>query len=129
MNPTTNVHDLPTRRRDDTGDTHRSTPAYAVLVQPPCEYDEPFADALIAQARQRRLHAANVVLAKRTEERLADEQLRKNQLNEAHRAGHNLGLDLGFTRGWYWGLGFGVVIGGSVVALALKASALVVGLT
>lgn len=129
MNDMTNVLTLPARRRDDSGDTARSTPAYAVPVPLPFENDEPFADSLLAQARTRRMHAANVALAKHAEQRMAAEQLRKNQLNEAYRSGHDIGLGHGFTRGWYWGLAVGTGIGGSVVAIALKAGVFVARLT
>ena len=129
MDNTTNALTMPSRRRDDTvinvtaGDTHRSTPAFAVAVPPPLPFgnDEPFAGALLAQARANRMHAANVALAKHAEERLAAEQLRKNQLSEAHRHGQDIGIGQGFTRGWYWGLGFGVLIGCAVMYLCIKA--------
>lgn len=124
MNETTNVLTLPARRRDDPTDTHRSTPAFAVPVPPPLPFDghdEPFADSLLAQARANRLHAANVALARNEQARLQANQLQKNQLNEAYRAGHDIGLGHGFTRGWYWGLGIGAIAGGSAVALLIKA--------
>lgn len=128
IQPTTNVHTLPARRRDDAGGTHRSTPAYAVPVPPPLPFygDEPFADAMLAQDRAKRAQAAGVALARRTEERMQAEQLQRNQLVQARTEGHNLGLDLGFKRGWYWGLGFGVLMGGTLVYLCAQFGRMVV---
>lgn len=126
--PDCTVTHLHTRRRDDApavaSDTLRSTPAFAVPLPLPFDNDEPFADALLAQARAKRLHAAKVALAQREEDRLQAEQLRNNQLNEAHRAGYAIGLGHGFTRGWYWGLCFGAVLASAITYLCIKASAL-----
>lgn len=125
-NSPTNVLTLPARRRDDAaeaGATHRSTPAFATPVPPPLPFDgdEPFADALLAESRARRRHAANVALARNTQARLEAEQLRNNQINDAYDAGYDMALGHGFNRGWQWGLAFGFMIGGTVTYLCIKA--------
>lgn len=118
-----NVTTLPTRRRGDsaappTEPARRSSPAFASTSQ---HFDEPFADALLAQARAERDARANALITRNIENRLRADKLRRRELATARMEGFDKGEERGYRHGWYWGLGIGIAIGGSVVWLCIKA--------
>lgn len=124
MNDTTNVLNMPARRRSDAPaePERRSSPAFAsVPVLPPSPLDEPFADAMIAADRANRAKRLAAAAARRMEDALAAQQLRRKELLQARDEGFARGDAHGYREGWYWGLALGLIVGGSMVAIALKA--------
>jgi hypothetical protein len=125
VNHSTNVLPMPARRRDDamplTLDTHRSTPAFERPLHPPSPLDEPFADALISHARKDRQLKIQANLRQRLDQALQTNQLHTAELAAARKRGIAEGRATKFRDAWWAGISIGFLIGGSTIAVAIKA--------